>query len=65
MHTMQFALLLALLAEETPARKTLFFQMLKAGIIGRKLPVEIADRVSQMGWNRLTAVHNAKNFSKT
>ena len=62
---MVLLLLLALFAVRHTAGKALFFQVLKAGFVIWELAVKIRDRVPQMGWNGLTAVHNAKNFIKS
>ena len=58
MNAMVLLLLLALLAERNSTRKTLFLEMFKAGIVGRKLAVEIINRVPQVLWDGLiSAVH--------
>jgi hypothetical protein len=46
LDTMMLTVLFARFAVRNTARKTLFSEMLKAGIIGRKLTVEIIYRVS-------------------
>jgi len=51
---MKFALLVALWAEGNPVREALLLQVLKAGIVARKLLIEIADRVPQVSRNRFS-----------
>jgi hypothetical protein len=54
----------ACLAVRNAVGKALFPEVLKASLIVRKLAIEIFDCVPKMGRNRLSAVHDATNFSK-
>jgi hypothetical protein len=62
---MMLALSLARSAVSHSVGKALFAKMLKAGIIIRKLAVEILDCVPKMGRNRLAAVHDDQTLAKT
>jgi hypothetical protein len=52
-----FALLLALGTGSNAAGEALFLEMLKASSVIGKLAVKIHDRVTQVLWNCLSAVH--------
>jgi ABC-type lipoprotein release transport system permease subunit len=62
---MMLALLFALGTVRSTIRESLFPQMLKAGIIGRKLTVKVINRVPKMLRNRLTAVHDDQMYQNT
>jgi len=56
------AFLLARIAVRNVAGEALLHKMFKASRIIRELTVEVIDRVPQMGWNRLTAVHGKNSM---
>lgn len=51
------SLLLALIAIRYISGESLLHEVLKTGGIVREFAVEIADRVSQVGWYRLASIH--------
>lgn len=48
----------ALLTVGNPAGEPLFLEVLKAAIVIRELSVKIIDRIAQVLWNCLSAVHD-------
>jgi hypothetical protein len=56
-HAVVLARPLALAADGYAARKALLFDLLKAGIIGREVSVELVEGVAEFSGNGLSAVH--------
>jgi hypothetical protein len=61
---MVFPVNFALLTEGDTAGKPLFLEMFKACIIVGKLAVKIINRVPQMLWNCLTAIHGINRVAQ-
>jgi hypothetical protein len=64
-NSVMLAFASALFAVRYSARKALFLEVLKASIIGRKLTIEVSNRVSQVLWDCLPAVHDVPKLLQT